>query len=540
MKAGALLDAATQHALAFEWLVSAVAPASPYGERVFAELRPFAAGEEAAAHARARAVAALAETIDAERLDAARDTLRNAPDAAGAIARASMGDVLSDANFLELQRTFDAIERIDALLAGALEPAGSEATRAAARCLELGRAGKFGFYLDDRFDAELAASRARLAQAQAELGAARGRAVQRAAAALGREEIAGDEFIVMRADLHGALPEGVRVVREAPTYYLCALEYDDRTLCALERRDAAADAVAAAEEAARAALSQAIRERAAPLDAAIRRLGELDVMIAAARFARRYDCVVAEPARENFLAFAGGRFLPLADELAAEGRAFAPIDVVLHDVAVLTGPNMGGKSVCLRTCGFVALCAAFGLPVPAARARVGLFGEIAWLGIGSEGELGGLLSSFAREVVRLREILERGGERLFVLVDEFARTTTPHEGKALLVALLARLRERRACGLAATHLGGVAEAAGARHFAVRGLRDVPRRPPGGDLHRVLAALASSMDYTVTEVTGAETPRADAIALAALLGLDDELVAAAYDALEERNRTQIAE
>jgi hypothetical protein len=84
--------------------------------------------------------------------------------------------------------------------------------------------------------------------------------------------------------------------------------------------------------------------------------------------------------------------------------------------------------------------------------------------------------------------------------------------------------------MAATHLGGVAEEAGARHFAVRGLRNIPQRPESGDLHAALAALGASMDYTISEVTGDETSRADAIALASLLGLDDALIASAYEHL----------
>jgi DNA mismatch repair ATPase MutS len=119
---------------------------------------------------------------------------------------------------------------------------------------------------------------------------------------------------------------------------------------------------------------------------------------------------------------------------------------------------------------------------------------------------------------------------MFVLIDEFARTTTPHEGKALLVAMLERFREREACGMAATHLGGVAEEAGARHFAVRGLRNIPQRPEGGDLLAALAALGASMDYTIAEVGDGEGSRADAIALASLLGLDDALIANAYEHL----------
>ncbi len=222
---------------------------------------------------------------------------------------------------------------------------------------------------------------------------------------------------------------------------------------------------------------------------------------------------------------------PLALELEREGRAFTPLSVELNDVAVLTGPNMGGKSVVLRTSGFVAVCAAFGLPVPADAATCGIFDDIAWLGVGIDGETGGLLSSFAREVVRLRELLERERNRRFVLLDEFARTTTPAEGRALLVAVIERLRNLKTVGIAATHLAGVATAAGVKHFAVRGLRGIPEKPATNDLSAALATLGASMDYTIEEVEDESGKRSDAIALAALLGLDDELVASAYEQLQ---------
>jgi DNA mismatch repair protein MutS2 len=532
VKPSSLLDAASAQALAFAWLADAAGPASEYGARVFAGRRPFAPGEEAAAQAHAQHIADVAAALDETRLDAIRDTLRGTPpDAVAAISLASMGDVLADANFLELQRFCDAIDRVDALVGTSpgIEPVANEAVRAIARALEPGRSGASGgFYLADTFGGTLAAARSDLAETQAEFGAARGRAVAAIGRRLRRDDVAGEEFIVMRADLQAPLPAGVRVLREAPTYVLCTIEYDAATLGALERRDAAGDTVAAAEEGVRAALSSVVRERAAGLGAAVTALGELDVLVAGARFTRRHRCRVARIAAEPALAMRAGRFLPLEIELAAEGRNFTPVDVELHDIAVLTGPNMGGKSVCLRTCGFVALCAAFGLPVPADSAEISLFDEIAWLGIGGdEDQLGGLLSSFAKEVVRLREVLERDGTRLFVLLDEFARTTTPLEGKALLVALLERLRERNARGLAATHLAGVATAAGVRHFAVRGLRGIPQRPPTGDLHDALAMLSTSMDYTIAEVEGDSATAADAIALASLLGLDGELIDAAY-------------
>ncbi len=534
MMPGALLDSVTAQALDFAWLVRAVAPASEYGRRAFAELAPFATGEEMRASQRSSVIDALARAAGIERLDAVRDALRAAPDASGAIARASMGDVLGDAALFELQRFCDALARVDSLLEG-IAPVGvvtSEAVRQTAAALEAGRAGKFGFYLADGFDPALREARERAARLQAEFDAARGRAAETVGRELGRDDAGSDEFIVMRADVR-AVPPGVRVVREAPTYYLCRLEYDEPTLAAMARRDEAVESVAVAEERVRARLSETVRLRAAELDRAARRLGQTDVFVAVARFACLHDCRPAQFVQEPSLQFEGARFLPLAEALETSGRCFTPIDVELHDVAVLTGPNMGGKSVCLRTCGFVVLCAAFGFPVPADRAKTALFDEIVWLGIGADdGVAGGLLSSFAREVVRLRDVLARPARRAFALVDEFARTTTPHEGKALLIALIEALRDRSACGLVATHLGGVASDAGARHFAVRGLRGIPERPAAADLGEALASLARSMDYTIAEVdTGQTEAPADAIALAALLGLDEGLIDAAYRALK---------
>src|SRR5581483_331796 len=110
---------------------------------------------------------------------------------------------------------------------------------------------------------------------------------------------------------------------------------------------------------------------------------------------------------ERSVRFTNARYLPLQYELETQGRRYEAISLELSDAAVLTGPNMGGKSVALRTCGFIALLAAFGIPVPAERAECAIFDEIAWLGIGAQEELGGLLSSFAREVVRLNELLAR-------------------------------------------------------------------------------------------------------------------------------------
>lgn len=532
MKFSEILDSTTASALQAAWLSEALAPVSEPGRRADAAIAPFRPGQESEAQARSRNIVEWSAFLDSERIDAMRDALRTAPDPLPAISRAAMGDTLEDAQFLELQRFLDAVQRIDTLLNAPARSFVTEAITGVMTALEKGRAGKFGFYLADAFDTSLAAARAAADRAQAEYDSVRGRLAQRVAAQLGRDELSGDEFIVMR-DTVERIPQGVRVVREAPTYYLCELELDESALEALRKRDAANERVAAAEESVRVRLSAIVRKHAQALEDLTQRIGEFDVVLAHARFTQRFGCVPALIGHEQALSFRDARFLPLQAQLEAQGRRYEPIAIDLNDVAVLTGPNMGGKSVALRTCGFIATLAAFGIPVPASFASTCLFDEIAWLGIGAQEELGGLLSSFAREVVHLKALLERKATRMLMLVDEFARTTTPHEGKALLVALIRTLQRRGRLAFIATHLAGIAADAGVRHFAVRGLRNVPRTH-AADLHAALAALADSMDYAIVEVGDGTRRQGDAIALAHLLGLDDDLVAEAGVVLAEES------
>jgi len=517
---GELFDATTQAAIDAAWLLGAIAPASAHGENVAPIVSdPAAVVRDARDLAPAKAAAAL-------------DAICGAPDIASALARASAGDALDDAALLEIARFCRGSLDAEAALSGYAIGIDLDASacREVERELAPGKAGTYGFYLDERFDPSLGAARERARGAAATFEAARGRSTRAIAAALGRDEIGDDEFVLMRADAPATLPHGLRVIREAPTYLLCSCELDESALAALAHRDAAVAAQAEAERAVRKRLSAFVARHAVALDRAAAALGALDRHLARVAFARDHGCVVAEEG--DGIAFEAARFLPLVAELEREGRSYAPISLDLASVAVLTGPNMGGKSVALRTCGFLAFCVALGLPVPARRARIARFDRIAWLGIAADREGGGLLSSFAREVVRLREILERPEERTLVLVDEFARTTTPHEGRALLVATIARLRERGATGLIATHLAGVAKAAGVRHFAIRGLRATPPPPEDGDLSEALAALADAMDYTLAEVTADAPPQTDALALAELLGLDPALVRAAHAHLRE--------
>ena len=522
-------DAATADAIGATWLLEAIAPAGSFGRRARARERPFLRGDEDAARDAIARVASLAAQTSPGDLAAMRAAIALAPDLTEIFVRAAGGATLDDVDFFELGRLARAIDDVSRFVSreSFVAPALGD-VRAA---LLPGSTKQGGFYLADAFDATLAHERSHASAAQAAFDAQRRRLAERVADFAGIEHVRDGEFVLMRDAIASTLPPEIRVIREAPTYFLCEVALDDVARDALTEREAAIARVAAAEDAVRVRLTRVIASSVAAFESACDALGDLDALVARAQFARAQVCVVPEIATSGGYSLVDAAYVPLRETLVARGRKYAPVSFDLDGIGVVTGPNMGGKTVALRTLGFVAACVALGVPVPTRAARVVLVDQIVWLGTEASADSGdGLLSSFGREVIGLRSFLARDAVRAIVLVDEFARTTSPREGRALSIALLERLRERGAIGLAATHLAGIAAVARVAHFAVGGLRTLSESPAPRDLEAALARIARSMDYRITRASEDAAEASDALELGAALGLDAAFVARARAAL----------
>ncbi len=528
-----LWTAATGAEIGADWLERELAPAADFGRRARESERAFRRGDEAAARAAIGRVAAVAGGASPETLAALREAIAACPDPTAAVVRARADVVLGDDDFFELARFCGAVARVRSLAVGDAF-AGVEAPPLAAglaALLETGRTRDRSFYLADAYDEDLARARGRAATRALDSTASVAGSTARVAAFAGVDHVRDGEFVLMRDRASGPLPPEIHVLREAPTYFLCEVALDDAALAALGEADAAGADVARREEGVRARLTAEVAWSAAALDDAARALGALDSLVAKAQFAQRYDARVPTISADPTLAFSQARLLPLRASLAQHAHRYVPLSIALDGVGVLTGPNMGGKSAALRTCGFLAACVALGVPVPAEEASVPLFDRIAWIGGGEGWERTTLLSSFGRDVSQVRDALGGGAGRTLALVDEFARTTSPREGRALLIALLEALRARGAVALAATHLSGIAADARVAHYAVAGLREPPKA--GGAIASVddaIDRIAEVMDFRVSRVDENAEPRADALALAEVLGLDAALVARAREVL----------
>ena len=521
----ASIDPTTAERIGLTWLRAAVAPVGAFGRRHDDATAPYGPGDEARAHAEIAAVVALAARLDPDGVARLRAALRAVPEATPIVARARAGDTLSDVDFYELGRFVDAL----AALARVWDAANGEA---AARPRELGVLGTtlapgrdgVGFYLADAFSPGLRAARAAFAEQETAVDVRREAIAACVRDAAGVDPV-GDEFVVLRDVYDGPLPDGVRVVRETPTYRAATI-----AVLAPER-DAALARLSEEEESARRALAEQIALESEAVTAAARALGALDHTLARVAFAQRWGACVPAFA-DGRIAFDEATFAPLADALVARGHHYTQLSLDLRGVAVLTGPNMGGKSAALAAAGFLCACASLGVPPPTRSASLPLLSAIVWIGGEGPEDRARLLSSYAAEVVRARDALTGASARTLVLVDEFARTTGPREGRALLAAFVEALRERGALALIATHFDGVAHAAGAPHLRIAGLRvEALDAVQANDLDAALDAVQAAMDYRIVAGRDGEAV-SDALEIARLLGLDAHVVERAREINDE--------
>ena len=162
----------------------------------------------------------------------------------------------------------------------------------------------------------------------------------------------------------------------------------------------------------------------------------------------------------------------ICDILESKRLKFTPVSIEMGlGTTVLTGANMGGKSVTLKTVAlntYLALCGFF---VYAVSASIPAFDEIIMISEESQSVAKGL-SSFGAQIVELKNLLnEIENKFVFAILDEFARGTNPKEGESLVRGLVALLNTKKTVSLLVTHFDHVAELSKS-HYQVKGLQGV--------------------------------------------------------------------
>ena len=202
------------------------------------------------------------------------------------------------------------------------------------------------------------------------------------------------------------------------------------------------------------AFTKILRPEIPNLIMAWRLLGLLDFIRAKALLSHEYNCVIPELVDEPMFDWIEARHPLLEQKLKGQGKRITPLDLKLgknNRILVISGPNAGGKSVCLKTIGLLQYMLQCGLAIPVkVDSKCGVFHDM-FIDIGDEQSLENDLSTYSSHLINMKELLEHGNERTLFLIDEFGTGTEPQLGGAIAEAILLKMNEKKSFGVVTTH-----------------------------------------------------------------------------------------
>lgn len=185
-----------------------------------------------------------------------------------------------------------------------------------------------------------------------------------------------------------------------------------------------------------------------------RLMGEIDFIRAKALVAS--SMVAGKPiiSRDQELKLQKARHPLLEAALKKEGKEIVPLNISLDKkgrIVLISGPNAGGKSVCLKTVGLLQYMFQWGSLIPASESsEFAIFNDI-FIDIGDNQSLDNDLSTYSSHLANMREMLLHADNRTLVLIDEFGSGTEPAAGGAIAEEILSELERRGSYGVITTH-----------------------------------------------------------------------------------------
>lgn len=191
-------------------------------------------------------------------------------------------------------------------------------------------------------------------------------------------------------------------------------------------------------------------------------LADIDFIQAKAQFAEQIKAIKPIVEDKQQVDWAGAVHPLLYLSLQKQGKSVVPLDIELTKekrILIISGPNAGGKSVCLKTVGLLQYMLQCGLLIPLhERSRMGIF-ERLFIDIGDEQSIENDLSTYSSHLTHMKYFVKNCDEQTLLLIDEFGSGTEPQIGGAIAEALLDRFNRNGSFGVITTHYQNL------KHFA---------------------------------------------------------------------------
>ena len=209
-------------------------------------------------------------------------------------------------------------------------------------------------------------------------------------------------------------------------------------------------------------ITKEIRPHVKDILQSYRFLAMIDFIRAKAEFAEQTNGI--EPTVENYPHIDWIRAIhPLLQQsLEKQGKKVVPLDIILNNdqrILIISGPNAGGKSVCMKTVGLLQYMLQCGVSIPISeRSTTGIFKNI-MIDIGDEQNIENDLSTYSSHLLNMKNMMKNANAQTLLLIDEFGGGTEPQIGGAIAESVLKQFCERQAFGVITTHYQNL------KHFA---------------------------------------------------------------------------
>jgi DNA mismatch repair protein MutS2 len=183
-------------------------------------------------------------------------------------------------------------------------------------------------------------------------------------------------------------------------------------------------------------------------------LTKIDFVRAKALFAIEIEAEMPVLVNEARVRLQNARHPLLFLSFKAEKKTVVPLNIVIDEqtrIVVVSGPNAGGKSVCMKTVGLLQMMAQAGLLIPASEvSTVGVFKQI-FVDIGDDQSIESDLSTYSAHLSKMKSFVEMANGKTLVLIDEFGTGTDPQFGGPIAEAVLETLNQKHIRGVITTH-----------------------------------------------------------------------------------------
>jgi DNA mismatch repair protein MutS2 len=551
------LNENTKNTLDMDYIFNLISPRTPYGLQLKREMRPFQAFESQALEMEYEETFKLVHLIK-DNPDIFKETAKRQ-----SINRATEGNVLDEFEFFELKSLLFNIEEIIELqskLSFLSDTVKLFPIKELEELFDPEGLKQRTFYIYDVYSSELLGIRQEKRELQRKCDSERKKLTQTIEELIGAKLKLSGEVILLKKDEEKLklaracknLVEGASTMLQATFKLKNNQELNDL----LEGLDVIKQKESNEEYFIKKKLSVKISEKASEIFTLLDKLGKLDFFMARAEFSISIGGIRPILHCHDKISIKNGRHIKLEKVLACKEIKFSPISFEMHrGVTVITGANMGGKTVNLKLAGMLTAMAQYGLFVPAEEFHTCLFDYI-YFSIGDMQSIDSGLSTFGSEISGMIDILKLSDKKGLILIDELARGTNPEEGYAISRAIVNYLKNTNSITLFTTHFDGISSESGIRHLMVKGLKKIDYTKIKQELIANtketeelnsntkgknefidsiagIEAVLKNMDYSLVEVIGNYDVPRDAINIARLMGLDDNILNYAEKILVER-------